>query len=293
MALAPPSVWTMVVPDRLDIALLVVSGLTVAIGWWYLHRARELRSKGRPWPRQRSACFLAGLVIIAFAAEGGLARYDDVLFSVHTVQHVLLGMLAPVLLALGAPITLALQTGDPVGRWRLRRALDRARLLTHPLLAWVVFDLTLFALYFTPLYELSLRNDFVHIAVHVHFVVAGTLFAMAVVGLDPQPVRLPHPARLLLVALTVPVHAFLGVALLSMNTVIAGGYYASGARPAWAASPLSDQRTGAGILWGVGELFGVAVAAVVMAQWMRHSEREAHRLDRALDAAAARSGARS
>ena len=80
--------------------------------------------------------------------------------------------------------------------------------------------MTLFALYFSPLYELlaaeRLRCTPV---VHVHFVVVGYLFALAVVGLDPQPVRLPHPARLLLVALTVPVHAFLGVALLSMHSV--------------------------------------------------------------------------
>ena len=99
--------------------------------------------------------------------------------------------------------------------------------------------------------------------------------------------RLPHPARLLLVALTVPVHAFLGVALLSMHSIIGGDVYTSEPRPLWCRPLLTDQRNGAGILWVLGELFGLCVAAVVAVQWMHHSEREARRHDRMLDRALA------
>jgi putative copper resistance protein D len=142
---------------------------------------------------------------------------------------------------------------------------------------------TLPLLYFTPLYEWSLRWPVLHAWVHIHFVVVGALFAEAVVGLDLHRHRTSHPARLGLVFSTVPFHAFLGVALLSSTTVLAARWYGATGRT-WGASALADQRTGAGILWAAGELFGLALGGIVLAQWMAHSEREARRQDRLLDA---------
>jgi len=287
MALAPaPSLWNVVVPAEVSVWGL---GLTVATATAYMVGVRRVAAKGRTWPRTRTLAFQGGLAVIAFAAFGGLARYDDVLFSAHTVQHVLLGMVGPVFLALGAPLTLGLQALRPQRRRALLRLLDNpvVRFATHPVTAWLLFTVTLFVLYFSPLYSLSLSNAWVHAGVHAHFVLVGTLFALAVVGLDPHPVRLPHPARMLLVALTVPVHAFLGVALLSMRSIIGGDVYASEPRPLWCGPLLTDQRNGASILWVLGELFGLAVAAIVAVQWMRHSEREARRHDQLLDRAMA------
>ena len=142
-----------------------------------------------------------------------------VLFSLHTVQHILLGMVAPVLLALSAPVTLALQASRPRTQRTLARLLHHpvVRAVTHPVVVWVLFGGTLFALYFSPLFELSLRNRWVHQAVHLHFLVAGCLFAWVAVGIDALPRRLPHPARLLFVLLAVPFHAFLGLAVLSAD----------------------------------------------------------------------------
>jgi putative copper resistance protein D len=197
-------------------------------------------------------------------------------------------MLAPVLLALGAPITLALQAGGRATKRMLRHALDTpvARALTHPVTATMLFGATLFVLYFTPLYDLSLRNGVVHAWVHIHFVVVGVLFAEVIVGLDLSRHRTDHLARLGLVMATVPFHAFLGVALLSSTTVLAADWYAGTGRT-WGGAALSDQRAGAGILWAAGELFGLVLAGVVLGRWMAHSEREARRHDRLLDAGVA------
>src|SRR6185503_6330782 len=98
---------------------------------------------------------------------------DTVRFSLHTLQHVLLGMAAPLLLALGAPVTLALQaSGRAPQRVLLRVVHSRPmELLTNPLVGWTLFAGTLFALYSSPLFDLSLRNDLMHVAVHLHFLV--------------------------------------------------------------------------------------------------------------------------
>ncbi len=277
-----PSLRTLLLPAHVDVVALV---LVMAMAGCYVAGSRRLARRGRRWSSGRTAAFLSGSAVVLVATQTGIARYDTVLFSDHAIQHVLLGMVAPVLFALGAPITLALQAGHPSTKAMLRRALDSrpAAVLTHPLVATALFVLTLPGLYFTPLYEWSLRYGVLHAWIHVHFVVVGVLFAEVVVGLDVNRHRTAHPARLGLVLSTVPFHAFLGVALLSSTTVIAADWYAGTGRT-WGSSALSDQRAGAGILWAAGELFGLVLGAVVLVQWMAHSEREARRHDRLLDA---------
>jgi putative copper resistance protein D len=186
-------------------------------------------------------------------------------------EHVALGMLAPILFALGAPITLALQAPD--GR-RLRRVLHSpvVRAVTNPILVWVLFGATLVALVFSPLLELSVRNDAVHALVHAHFLLAGTLFAATLIAVDPIPRPLPHGARLFAVLLAVPFHAFVGVALLTASTPLFPETYPS----------LSDQRSAAGVLWASGELLTVVLAGIVFARWWAAEQRAATRLDRRL-----------
>ncbi len=243
---------------------------------------RRLDGAGRHWRRARTVSFMAGCGVVLVALESGLAAYDERYFSFHVGQHLLLSMLGPPLLALGAPITLALQAGSRRTQRRLLRVLHCRPMLviTHPLVAWVLFAGSMFALYFSSLYALSLRNPLVHDAVHAHFLVVGMLFFWPVVGLDPTVWRLNHGVRLLYVFVALPFHAFLGIALLS------------GTEPLFTAHTLSDQHAGAGILWAVGDLLSLATVAVVLTQWKAHDEREAVREDRLVDAARAMTGPR-
>jgi putative copper resistance protein D len=277
-----PTLWTLAVPAELDVAALALVAATVAA---YVVGVRRLARRGRRWSPARTTAFVTGAAVVVLATQTGIARYDTTLFSIHVVQHVLLAMVAPVCFALGAPVTLALQAARPPTKLMIRRALDSpvGAVVTNPVVATVLFVLTLPLVYFTPIYEWSLRYGAVHAWLHIHFVVVGVLFAEAIIGLDLHRHTVSHPARLGLVMSTVPLHAFLGVALLSSTTVIAGRWYAGVGRQ-WGPSPLADQRTGAGILWGAGELFGLVLGAVVLARWMAYSEREARRHDRLLDA---------
>ena len=285
---APPSPsWDRLLTDwQPDLALVGVAVAAAA----YAVGVRRLTHAGHPWPLNRSVAFAVGLAVIIVATQSGLAAYDRVLFSMHVVQHLLLGMVAPLLLVLGAPVTLALQASHRGTQRRLLRFLHSwpARVVTHAVTAWILFGGTLVVLYFTGLYELSLRNGWVHSLVHFHFLLAGFLFMACVIGLDPIPGALSHGARLLYVLVALPFHAFIGVAILSMDRVIAADWYDTVARP-WGASALDDQRTGAGILWMAGEVFGLAAALVVARQWMAHEERAAARHDRRVRAAPASS----
>lgn len=251
---------------------LPVAGLVVALAL-YAGGVGRLRRQGRRWPASRTVAFLSGCAVVAVALLSGVAAHEQRLFSVHVVQHLLLGMVAAVLFALSAPVTLALQAGSRTTQRRVLKVLhSRAvSLLTHPVTALVLFGGSLFVLYFSDLYDISLRNQPVHDLVHLHFLLAGLVFFWPVVGLDVMRNRMPHGARLLYVMVAVPFHAFLGIALLTAGT------------PLFAAHTLSDQRTGAGIIWAVGDLLTLTIGAIVLSQWMAHDERAAAREDRRLD----------
>jgi putative membrane protein len=281
VALAP-TVATTVATTLTPLGLLTRSRIepgalagVLAGGWWYWAATRRLAGRGHRWPLGRSAPWWGGLAVLLVATQSGLAAYDTTSFAAHTVQHLLLGMLAPILLALGAPVTLALQASGRVTRRRLLGLLHSSpvRVLTHPLLAWMLFGGSMFALYFTKLYADTVGNTVLHDLTHLHFVVVGCLFFWPVVGLDPIPHRLPFGGRLLYVGVALPFHTILGMALLSQRTPIAPGL------------TIGDQQAGAGILWTAGELMGVLAMILVGVQWMNAEEREAARADRRLDAA--------
>jgi putative copper resistance protein D len=192
-------------------------------------------------------------------------------FTAHMTEHVLIGMVAPFLLVLGTPITLALQATDGRGLRRLLRS-RLVAVLTHPVVTWVMFGATLIALVFSPLLEWSVRNDAIHAVVHAHFLLVGSLFASMLIAADPIPNPLPHGARLLAVLAAVPFHAFVGVALLTARRPLFPAVYPS----------LDDQRSAAAILWSSGELLTLAVAGIVFARWWAAEQRAAIRLDRQL-----------
>ena len=276
-AVAPPS-WSTLLGDWHPDARFLV---TIVVGVLYAAGVRRLAVRGRHWSVGRSVAFGTGLAVVLYATESGFAQYDTIRFSLHVVQHLLLGMVAPLLLVLGAPVTLLLQASRRTTRSRVLHIVHSrtAKVLTHPVLVWVLFGGTLVVLYFTSLYALSLRNDWVHVLVHVHFVVIGCVFMAYVVGIDPLPRSFQYGGRMLFVAVMLPFHAFLGIALLGQERVLAASWYARTA-PAWATNPLADQKLGAGLLWASGELFGLVAMGIVLYQWMRHEELVAARADR-------------
>jgi putative copper resistance protein D len=263
--------------------------LTVWIAGLYLLGVVALHRRGDHWPAGRTVSFVVvGMGLFWFATSSGLAAYDTTLLSVHMVQHMVLSMLVPLALALGAPITLALRTlpARP-RRWLLTCLHSRvARVLSFPPLTFTLYVLSPWALYFTGWYDASLSSTYVHEVMHVHLVLVGSLFFWPLVGIDPVPGRVGYPFRVLLVVLTLPFHAFLGVTIMGRASLMGGDWYPSlheGPMGTWLPDPLDDQHLAGGILWGSGDLIGLVFFVVLFVQWVRSSMREAAREDRRLD----------
>lgn len=260
--------------------ILYVAGLVV------------LRRRGDRWPVGRSLAFLGGgLGSALLATMTGLGTYDTVLLSVHVVQHMVLTMMVPLFLALGAPVTLALRTLPARPRTVLLALLHSrlARVLTFTPLAFALFVATPFVLYYSPFYELTLRSAFWHAFLHLHFVTVGALLMWPLVGVDPMPGRIAFPFRLLVLFLMLPFHAILGVSIMSAQVLIAEDWYLAFGR-AWSPSPLEDQYVAGAIMWGSGDVTAVLILAALFVQWFRSSQREARQIDRRLDREEQRAG---
>jgi cytochrome c oxidase assembly factor CtaG len=266
---------------HLDPVLTVV---TVWVAGLYLLGVWRLSERGDRWPVVRTVSFVGGMGGLFFATSSGLGAYDTALLSVHMVQHMALSMVVPLFLALGAPVTLMLRTlPEAPRRWLLALLHSRlAAVLSFAPLTFLLFVISPWALYFTGWYDASLRSVFVHEMMHLHVVAVGSLFFWPLVGLDPVPGRLAYPFRLLVVVLTLPFHAFLGVTIMGQEALIGGSWYLS-LPMSWLPDPAADQHLAGGILWGTGDLVGLLFLTVLFIQWVRSSMREAVREDRRLD----------
>ncbi|GAA0357823.1 bifunctional copper resistance protein CopD/cytochrome c oxidase assembly protein [Actinoallomurus spadix] len=270
--------------------------LVVVMGGLYLAGVARLRRRGDRWPAGRTVSWLVGLVTIVAVTMTGAATYAPVLFSVHMVQHMTLSMLTPIFLVLGAPVTLALRAlrpaavrGDRGPREWLAAILNSraAKFIGHPAVATVIFMGSTYLLYFTPLFGYLMRAHIGHLAMLVHFMAAGSLFFWVLIGVDPTPRRLPYIARILLLFVTMPFHAFFGIALMELGKPIAPAWYNSLHRP-WGPSILVDQQTGGGIAWAFGEIPTFIVLIAIVFQWFLADQRIARRQERRADRAAAR-----
>jgi cytochrome c oxidase assembly factor CtaG len=268
--------------------------LTVWIVGLYLVGVAVLRRRGDAWPIGRTLAFVvAGMGSFFFATASGIGRYDTTLISVHMVQHMILSMLVPLSLALGAPVTLALRTLPPrPRRWLLAVLHSRvAKVLSFPPLTFLLYVISPWALYFSGWYAASLASPFVHEMMHVHLVTIGALFFWPLMGIDPLPGRVGYPFRVLLTVMTLPFHAFLGVTIMGQTTLLGEEHYLAlreGPMASWLPSALEDQHLAGGILWGAGDLIGLVFFVVLFVQWVRSSMKEAVREDRRLDLMEAR-----
>ena len=288
----------------LDVGQLLTAGqlepVAVVLAVWmaglYLLGVRAMRARGDAWPVLRKVSFVGlGVGTFLVATTSGLAAYDTTLLSVHMVQHMLLSMVVPLALALGAPVTLALRTLPPrPRRWLLAVLHSRlARVLTFPPLVLVLYIVSPWALYYSGWYPLTLESTYWHEAMHLHLVLVGAMFFWPLMGIDPVPGRVSYPFRVLLVVLTLPFHAFLGVTIMGQEELIAAEHYLAlreGPMGSWLPDALDDQHLAGGILWGSGDLIGLVFFAVLFTQWVRSSMAEARREDRRLDLLEARAG---
>ena len=270
-------------PDIFFIGVLV---LAVAL---YIKGVVILKKRGDSWPVGRTIAFALGIAGIDFATSGGLGVYAMYSFEYHMIAHMTLGMIAPIGLVLGAPITLALRT-LPQGRTSTESgprailvALLHSRigvLFTNPVIALALFDGSLFVLYFTDLFGTLMSTHAGHLLMNIHFILAGYLFFMIVIGVDPTPRRIHHLVRIVILFAAMAIHAFFSIALLATTTLIDKGFYSSQNIPWLGSGILDDQRAGGSVSWAMGEIPIILALIATFILWMRDDAKEARRIDR-------------
>ncbi|MFM5904911.1 MAG: cytochrome c oxidase assembly protein, partial [Micrococcales bacterium] len=272
---------------KIDLIWLLVG--VVAIGA-YLVGVWRLNRRGDKWPVARTAAWLGGMLLLLYITNGSMNVYEQYLFSVHMIAHMMLTMAVPTLLVMGAPVTLlmravAKRTDDTQGvrEWVLWLVhTPYARFISHPIVAAINFASSLVVFYFTPLFSFSMREHIGHEWMVAHFLITGYLFVQALVGIDPGPPKVGYPIRLMILIGTLTFHAFFGLALMQGDALILADWFGAMGRT-WGEPPLADQKTGGAIAWGVGELPSAVLTLIVSVQWARSDTRESRRLDRASD----------
>jgi putative copper resistance protein D len=267
---------------------VVVTGLC-GLAFVYLGAVRVVRARGGTVAPARLRWFWWALAVLVLALVSPVATVSEERFSVHMVQHLLLTYGAAPLLAFAAPVTLwlqALPSGSP-GRRRLLAVLHSrvVRVLSFPVVTWVLFAVVMYATHFSPLYDASLESPFLHGFEHLLYLGVAALFWWPVVRRDPVPGSFPWPARCLYLFLAMPLQSFLGVAIYSSERVLYDHYAAFG-------GALADQQLAGAIMWGGGDALMLAALGAAIAGWMRWDARETVRIDAALDAAYAARRAR-
>ena len=275
--------------DGLMLGLLIIA---VAL---YIKGVVILRKRGDTWPVGRTIAFALGISMVDFATSGGLGVYSHFAFSNHMMAHMFLGMIAPIGIVLGAPITLALRT-LPQARNKDERGVrgsfiallhsKPALVMTNPVVALAIFDGSLFTLYFTPLFGNLMQGHSGHFFMSTHFLLAGILFFQTIIGIDPAPRKVPHLVKIIIIFAAMSIHAFFSIAIISATTLIDNGYFVLLERP-WATDLLADQKLGGAIGWAMGEIPILLALIATFLQWLREDKKEAGRIDRAADRAAA------
>ncbi len=292
MPSAPPTVARLFAFHLQPVPIL--PALAVLLVAAYLFAVAVMHRRGDRWPLTRTVWWMAGIATLLLMTATGFDGYGMELFSIHMLQHMVVNMLTPILLVLGAPVTLLLRALPAAhGRRRNVRAVVLvvlhsrvAQFVTHPVVTLGLFLLSLYGLYFTPLFDYLMSTMWGHNLMLLHFLAIGALYFWGVIGVDPSPRnsgrglrQLSKPVlRVIELAVTVPFHAFFGVVVM-MSAALIVHYYAAPI-PGWGISPLSDQQVGGGIAWGFTEFPTLIVLGVLFGQWQKADTRNTRNTDR-------------
>ena len=289
---APPTFSRVLLGYEADGLML---GLLIFLVALYIKGVVILTKRGDKWPVGRTVAFALGISAVDFATSGGLGLYSHFAFANHMMAHMVLGMISPIGIVLGAPITLALRT-LPLGRNQQESGIrgmfiellhsKLSKFYTNPVVALAIFDGSLFALYFTPLFGNIMQGHSGHFFMSLHFLLAGFLFFQVLIGIDPLPRKVPHIAKIIVIFAAMSIHAFFSISVMSATTLLDNGYFELLQRP-WATDLLADQKLGGSIGWAMGEVPILLALLATFLQWLKADKNEAARIDRAADRAAA------
>jgi putative membrane protein len=249
---------------------LAVLGALILVGTWYMRADWKLALRGRRWRGHRTISFFAGLLAVDLAFQSPVASFAMAYFQSHVIQHLLLMVVAPPLLALGAPSTLLLQTASRSTKTRWLAVL-RSRsfaVLTHPVVVWSLYFGTMFVFFLSPLINVAMNHMALMDVINVIFLLGGLLFWWPLVGIDPiLHWKMSYGLRLITLLIGAGVETFLGISILGSS------------RPEASMYTLAGTHSGGGMLWAASELAIFVGLVPIFIQWVRTEERLGVRAD--------------
>ena len=249
---------------------IAVTAVLVAVALWYLSAEWKLARRGRRWRLARTIPFLAGLVATDLAFTSSVAVFAMSYFQAHVIQHLLLMVVAPPLLALGAPSTLLLQTSSRRVKERWLAALRSGpfAVLSHPVTVWFAYFGAMFVFFLTPAVNIAMHHMALMDLINVFFLLSGALYWWPMVGVDPiVHWKMSYGNRLINLLLGSAVEAFLGIAILAAS------------RPEASMYTLASTHSGGALLWISTELSTLGGFFPVFLEWARSEERAGARAD--------------
>lgn len=265
----------------------IATAIAAAFAGLYLAGVVRLTRRGDRWSLARTIPFVLGCVALWWVTSGGAAAWGRFRFDAHMVQHMALMMIVPPLWVLGAPVTLMSRALAPrtdgsrgIREWVLSALHSRySRIVSFPPVAGAIFAGSLVVFYFTPLFELAMRDHAGHVLMTVHFLLAGYLFAWVLIGVDPAPRPLNPALKLVMLLITLSFHAFFGVAVVSATWILGAGWFEQ--LGMYGPEQLElIQRRGGSIMWGVSEIPTLFYAIILAVMWTRSDDRLARQYDR-------------
>ena len=246
-------------------SVFIGTGLLGALYFWGIGPLRRRLGLGPPAARWQVASFCAGLLVLLFALNGPMHDLSDYyLFSAHMVQHLLLTLLLPPLLIAGTPGWLL----TPVLRVPAVRAV--ARVLTNPVVAALLYSVTIAVWHLAPFYDLMMRSHDVHIATHLMFIVAATILWWPVMSPVPELPRLGYGMGMLYLFL-VGIPMQIVAAMITLSDDVLYPWYSIAPRT-WGLTPLADQQLGGLLMWVPGNLWMFLAIGVLFFKWSREME---------------------
>jgi putative membrane protein len=265
----------------------VLAVLASLVGYLVAARMVNLRHPTQPWPLRHTLAFAGGLLCVVWVTVGPVGSYDDTFFWAHMTQHIVLMMLAAPLLLLGEPVLLVLRVSSRSFRHRVIVPVLHSRIvrvLTNPVVTWVLFASVLVLTHFTGFYEYALEHDAVHNYVeHPIYLIAGLLYYYPLLGSSPGGAALSPFAKVISQFLMMLPETITGFALY-MTSAVMYPYYETVTRPWGPGSALADQRLGGSLMWASGMVFDVLWISVAAWQWFKAEENKGRRVDAALAA---------
>lgn len=278
-------IWT---HFRFDIMFGTI-GLALALGYlWAVHR---VHARGLSWSRSRTAWWLAGTLGMTITMSTGIGLYMPAMYSMHMLAHMVLSMVIPLFMVLGAPLTLLLEaypSGEPgtpgVHDWVVALMHSKTlKVVTYPAFNVIQFLVLFYGMYMSfDFYQFAISEHAGHVLMNFVFLISGYMYFWEVTGPDYLPGRKPTPIRLVVLFISLPLHMYMGVYLMQLNAILGEEFYRSLSLP-WAVDLLTDQRAGGGVAWGFGQFPLVIVFGKLFVDWLREDRSEAVRHDAKAD----------